>query len=72
VACVVVVVVAGCVTVVSCVVVVVEVTGFSEAQEVRKIAPKETTAIRRMDFFIIRFDIYYQEHFAANSFHGLE
>ena len=69
-ACVVVVVVAGWVTVVSCVVVVVEVTGFSEAQEVRKIAPKETTAIRRMDFFIIRFDIYCQECFAANSFHG--
>jgi hypothetical protein len=51
----VVVVVVGCVTVVSRVVVVVEVTGCSEAQEVRRIAPKETTAIRRMDFFIMRF-----------------
>ncbi len=66
----VVVVAAGCVTVVSRVCVVVEVTGRSEAQEVRRIAPKETTAIRRMDFFIIRFDIYCQEQFAANFFHG--
>jgi hypothetical protein len=51
---VVVVVAAGGATVVSRVVVVVDVTGFSEAQEVRKTVPKQTIAVRGMDFFIMR------------------